>query len=232
MESSKVTSQKDGKVPNINRSKNPSGPASSRGNDADSRRNIQEEIFHRIKAKKLPVIMNFQFLNYSHDKKEQQPLETIFPRIKQVNLDCNLIQFNLEVFKHIKFIFTRFLQLKEQCYGKGQEAPKQRKQTLDSVFCKNNDVSHFERKIFNQKQRMQIPFSLTLEKWNNMSLSQQFEMVFSSHSLQQQNPEKQKYQHQHTTLNQCIDPSRRKPHELPYFIRVVSRKQVIEGSKK
>ena len=59
MESSKVASYKDGKIGNMNRSKNPSGPASSRGNDADSRRNIQEEIFYRIKAKKLPVIMNF-----------------------------------------------------------------------------------------------------------------------------------------------------------------------------
>lgn len=179
--------------------------------------------------------MNFQFLNYSHDKKEQQLTETIFPRIKQVDLDCDLIQFHLEIFKHIKYIFTRFLQLKEQCHTKSNETLKQRKQTLDSAYCKNNDVSHFERKIFNQKLKMQIPFSLTLEKWNNMSLSQQFEMVFSSHNYSrgthQQNPEKQKFLHQHS-FNHCIDPSRRKPHELPYFLRVVSRKQMQEGSKK
>lgn len=141
-----------------------------------------------------------------------------------MDLDCNLIQFHLEIFKHIKYIFTRFLQLKEQCQGKNSEMLKQRKQTLDSAFCKNNDVSHFERKIFNKKLKMQIPYSLTLEKWNNMSLSQQFEMVFSSNTYKQQNPEKQKYQQHQNTFNQCIDPSRRKPHELPYFLRIVSRK--------
>ena len=192
MESSNVASQKDAKMENTQQ-KCPSGQ-SSPYQDEDGRRKIQEEIFHRIEPNKLPVIVNFQFLNYSHDKKEQQLTETIFPRIKQVDLDCDLMQFHLEIFKHIKYIFTRFLQLKEQCHIKSSDMLKQRKQTLDSAYCRNNDVSHFERKIFNEKQKMQIPFSLTLEKWNNMSLSQQFEMVFSSHNYSrgthQQNPEK------------------------------------------
>ena len=105
----------------------------------------------------MPVIVNIQFLSYQPEKKEntQAMPETIFPRIQQVDLDCNLIEFHLEVFQHIRYIFTRFLQLKEQCHLKASDVHQShRKQTLDNLFCKNNDVSNFERKIFNRKLKM------------------------------------------------------------------------------
>ena len=51
-----------------------------------------------------------------------------------------MIQFHLEIFKHIKYIFTKFIQLKEQLQ-KGNESLKQRKQNFDSMFCKDNEVS-------------------------------------------------------------------------------------------
>ena len=53
---------------------------------------------------------------------------------------------------------------------------------------------------------MNIPLHLTLEKWNRMTLEEQYELVFSSNS------------------QGFKDPSRRKPHEIPYFVRLVSRK--------
>ena len=52
---------------------------------------------------------------------------------------------------------------------------------------------------------MKIPLHLTLDKWRRMSLTEQYEIVFSS---------QQSFK----------DPSRSKPQELPYFVRVVSRK--------
>jgi len=55
-----------------------------------------------------------------------------------------MIQFHLEIFKHIKYIFTKFIQLKEQLQ-KGNESLKQRKQNFDSMFCKDNEVSEKKR---------------------------------------------------------------------------------------
>ena len=51
---------------------------------------------------------------------------------------------------------------------------------------------------------------IDLEKWNKMTLTEQYELVFSN-------------------FNQSFhDPSRRKPKELPYFLRVVCRKAFRE----
>jgi len=82
-----------------------------------------------------------------------------------------MIQFHLEIFKHIKYIFTKFIQLKEQLQ-KGNESLKQRKQNFEGMFCKDNEVSNFEKMIFDKKVKMQTPFSLTVDKWNNMSVSE------------------------------------------------------------
>lgn len=67
-------------------------------------------------------------------------------------------------------------------------------------------VSTIEDKLFFKKLSMNIPLHLTLEKWNRMTLEEQYELVFSSNS------------------QGFKDPSRRKPHEIPYFVRLVSRK--------
>ena len=40
------------------------------------------------------------------------------------------------------------------------------------MFYKDNEVSNFEKMIFDKKVKMQTPFSLTVEKWNNMSVSE------------------------------------------------------------
>jgi hypothetical protein len=70
---------------------------------------------------------------------------------------------------------------------------------------KNRHVSTIEDKLFFKKLSMNIPLHLTLEKWNRMTLEEQYELVFSSNSG-------------------FKDPSRRKPNELPYFVRLVSRR--------
>ena len=52
---------------------------------------------------------------------------------------------------------------------------------------------------------------LTLEKWNSMSLSEQYELVFHPSKFV---AGKQK---------SSVDPSRQKPVDVPYFIRLVTR---------
>ena len=79
-----------------------------------------------------------------------------------------------------------------------------------------------------------------------MSISEQFELVFSYSNYQQHSNSKKKYnllsnkssvtkqpstsQRNLITHGACIDPSKSKPQDLPYFIRLVSRKQNEEIS--
>lgn len=72
------------------------------------------------------------------------------------------------------------------------------------------DSSEFEKLTYQKKVSMingHFP-PLTLEKWNKLTLTEQYEMVF--------HPNK--------------DPAKSKPSEVPYFIRVVNRR--CEDKKK
>ena len=40
--------------------------------------------------------------------------ETFFPRLSVLNLDSTLIEIHLTIFSQLKYIFTRFLELKDQ----------------------------------------------------------------------------------------------------------------------
>ena len=59
----------------------------------------------------------------------------------------------------------------------------------------------------------------TLDKWNRMSLSEQFETVFHPSAC-----------NQHKNSKASVDPSRSKPSDLPYFIRIVTRRKRKEAN--
>mmetsp|Transcript_31899 Transcript_31899/g.48875 ORF Transcript_31899/g.48875 Transcript_31899/m.48875 type:complete len:87 (+) Transcript_31899:2875-3135(+) len=80
-----------------------------------------------------------------------------------------------------------------------------------------------EEQLLAQKLSLGIPLHITLEKWNAMSLTEQYEVVFSSPSTSGRNPSSNAT-HKYGSQSSFPDPSRRKPEELPYFVRVVSHK--------
>ena len=82
-----------------------------------------------------------------------------FPRLQIYNLDMSLIELHLEIFKYFRFIFTRFIEIREKV--------------------KTNSQS-FEAKLFNIKP--DFSQAITLEKWNRMSLTEQYEFVFRNRS--------------------------------------------------
>lgn len=157
----------------------------------------RHEILKRVSDNSLTIMMNMATVDFPSGK-----AEAVFPRLLVLNLDATLIQVHVAIFAHIKHIFTRFLELKEQSY------------THNS---KSLESSRFERTTFASKL---VNPQLTLEKWNKMSIEQQFEMVFHPQNLSIISG-KQK---------SSVDPSRSKPSDLPYFIRIVTRKD--EKSKK
>ena len=56
-------------------------------------------------------------------------------------------------------------------------------------------------KIYLNRKNVQVPNNINLEKWKNFNLSERFEVVFGPN-----------------------DPSRKKFKDVPYQIRIVSRK--------
>lgn len=56
--------------------------------------------------------LNIQIVN--HQMQQIEDDETFFPRLSVLNLDSTLIEIHLEIFSQLKYIFTRFLELKDQ----------------------------------------------------------------------------------------------------------------------
>ena len=74
---------------------------------------------------------------------------------------------------------------------------------------------------------MKIPANINLQKWNRMSLSEQYETVFNNQNYNVGGfscCSKHQDMIQYSSQSRLRDPSRRKPQELPYFVRIVSRK--------
>ena len=91
---------------------------------------------------------------------------TYFPRLTHFNLDSSLIQIHLEIFSYLKYIFTKFLELREQLISKngGLLNHKTKEQ--------NQAKQSFQEKLFYKKLKMDVPEKLTLKKWNQMSLTE------------------------------------------------------------
>ena len=66
-------------------------------------------------------------------------------------------------------MFTRFLELRD-IFLFGNESGQKQSKSSNSI----------EDKLFEKKLSMKIPSKLTIEKWNQMSLSEQYETVFST----------------------------------------------------
>ena len=62
-------------------------------------------------------------------------------------------------------------------------------------------------KALTKRRKVQIPPLMTSDKWKKMSLTEQYEAVFGPN-----------------------DPSRRKLRDLPYLVRIVSRKKLMKAS--
>ena len=71
-------------------------------------------------------ILNFEIIDYGFSFKDPRALrgqsseeietierETYFPRLTFLNLDDSMIDVHLRVFSHLKFLFTRFLELRD-----------------------------------------------------------------------------------------------------------------------
>jgi hypothetical protein len=95
--------------------------------------------------------------------------ESYFPRLTYLNLDVSLIQIHLQIFERLKFIFSRFLELRDWYLHNN----------VGSYQTKLPASSSIEDSLFFQKMSMKIPLHLSLEKWNRMSLTEQYEIVFS-----------------------------------------------------
>ena len=151
----------------------------------------RHEMLQRVSHNKLSAVCNISVIDYPRRERT-----LMFPRFLVVSLDQSLIKVHLEIFKHIRYIFRRYLELKDKIYSQNTK-----------ISC-----SRFEQELFAAKP--QSFRMLTLEKWDSMSLTEQYEMVF--HPAQLSGKQKS------TSLS--VDPSRQKPADLPYSIRLATRR--------
>ena len=208
-------------------------PIKKEPEESDSRDDLNmtaaAEWSERITDSVIMAPLNIQVVNYKQEGRQRGQIEnpsenqreSYFPRLVYFDAKSSLIDIHLALFSHIKFIFTRVLELKEDYFAKTGGIPTKRG---------DKDTNSFlEDMLFQSKMQKSILLNLSLEKWNSMSLTEQYEFVFSSAASGSKNPSLQASNPRYNP--QFSDPSRKKPQELPYFVRVVSRKtQPNEGS--
>jgi len=124
----------------------------------------------RIDGSEVMVPLNISVVNYKKETRVQDTTdldkESYFPRLLYFKANSSLIDIHLALFYHIKFIFTRVLELREEYLARcSKEA---------------DGKSSLEEMLFYSKLQKNIPMHLTLEKWSSMSLTEQYEFVFSS----------------------------------------------------
>lgn len=109
----------------------------------------------------------------------------VFPRLMFLNLENNLIDTHLEIFRQFSPLFLKYLETRERI-----------------------NLDQRDLKAFMKRRRVPIPPCMTADKWQKMSLSEQYEAVFGAG-----------------------DPSRQKLKDLPYYVRIVSRKRKQPSSR-
>lgn len=131
------------------------------------------EIKSRLQNRQLMTILNFEIIDHSLDQLNTRQVrnqtgddvenlgkESYFPRLTYLDLDASLIQIHLMIFKKLRYLFTRFLELREWYFHN----------TVGSFH--QHGSSSIEDSLFMKKMSMKIPLHINLEKWNNMSLTE------------------------------------------------------------
>lgn len=80
--------------------------------DENNQSILLNEIHRRYNRNFLMSFLNIQIVN--HQMQQIEDDETFFPRLSVLNLDSTLIEIHLTIFSQLKYIFTRFLELKDQ----------------------------------------------------------------------------------------------------------------------
>jgi len=138
---------------------------------------LKDEIARRVSPNYLMTVLNIEIIDYWAKPTRTQPdesvamdKETYFPRLTFLNLDDTLINIHLKIFDQLKFLFTRFLEMRDWYQHNN----------IGGHLKNNVASSSIEDSLFLQKMSMKIPLHLTLDKWRRMKLNQQYEIVFSS----------------------------------------------------
>lgn len=86
---------------------------------------VKQEIDSRIKPNFILTLLNFEIIDYgfehirqpravtSSDEIKFVDKETYFPRLSYLCLDDSLIDIHLQIFQQLKFLFSRFLELRD-----------------------------------------------------------------------------------------------------------------------